>query len=90
MWADEQIPATLIANLLAYKYVRPTPVQMQAIPAMLNVSSKIVKFKAKIPSTIGFFLKCFGFSQISIFGKARDTNIDSECFLKFYSPLFGI
>jgi len=55
MWADEQIPATLIANLLAYKYVRPTPVQMQAIPAMLNVSSKIVKFKAKIPSTIGFF-----------------------------------
>ena len=39
MWADEQIPATLIDNLLAYKYARPSPVQMQAIPTMLNVSS---------------------------------------------------
>lgn len=37
-WTNLAIPDTLINNLLSYGFNEPTPVQMQSVPAMLNVT----------------------------------------------------
>ena len=35
----QQIPKKIFENLLGYKFEKPSPVQMQAIPVLLNVKS---------------------------------------------------
>jgi ATP-dependent RNA helicase DDX52/ROK1 len=54
---DIKIPKTLVKNIASFNYKKPTPVQMQVIPILLNVSSLLYIFKERFRFFILFVAK---------------------------------